>query len=292
MAACPLRVRRDCVRLPQGSAARPVRAQRRQGRLRRHLTMTDPADRQCPDISDGDIYEAMKEIPGYLDITPADLKEIYRHAFRHARERINRPVKAAAIMTRIVHHVRVDTPLKEVAELMARRRISGVPVLDAGRPGGGGHLRKGLPEPDGCARHGARHGHHRSLPGRERVRRSADPRQDCRGHHGNARHHRPGRHLDARNHGDLRPRGISTGHRWSTARANSSASSRAPISSARRRPRGNSAMKAYFEKMQGTTTEPPSRQPGGDRLVVARRLPRHRAASRSPITGSSRRSTC
>jgi CBS-domain-containing membrane protein len=92
---------------------------------------TDPAGTQCPIISDGDIYEAMKEIPGYLDITPADLKEIYRHALRHALERVARPVKASEIMTRSVHHVRVDTPLLDVAELMARHGISGVPVLDA-----------------------------------------------------------------------------------------------------------------------------------------------------------------
>ena len=79
----------------------------------------------------------MKEIPGYLDITPSDLKEIYRHAFRHALERISRPVKAAEIMTRAVHQVRVDTPLEDVAGLMARQRISGVPVLDeSGRVAG------------------------------------------------------------------------------------------------------------------------------------------------------------
>ncbi len=94
------------------------------------MAKTDPGDWQCPDISDDDIYEAMKEIQGYLDITPSDLKEIYRHAFRHARERVSRPVKAAEVMTRAVHHVRVDTPLKDVAELLARQGISGVPVLD------------------------------------------------------------------------------------------------------------------------------------------------------------------
>lgn len=90
----------------------------------------DPADKQCPDISDDDIYAAMKEIQGYLDITPSDLKEIYRHAFRHAQLRINRPITAATIMTRIVYHVSVDTPLGEVAELMAHNGVSGVPVLD------------------------------------------------------------------------------------------------------------------------------------------------------------------
>ena len=94
------------------------------------MEKTDAMDRQWPDISDSDIYEAMKEIPGYLDITPSDLKEIYRHAFRHALERVSRPVKAAEIMTRVVYHVRLNTPLRDVAELMARQRVSGVPVLD------------------------------------------------------------------------------------------------------------------------------------------------------------------
>lgn len=92
---------------------------------------------QCPDLSDGDILEALKEIQGYLDITPADLKEIYRLAFRHALERARRPVTAGEIMTRRVHHVGVGTPLAEVAELMARQGVSGVPVLDdAGRVAG------------------------------------------------------------------------------------------------------------------------------------------------------------
>jgi CBS domain-containing membrane protein len=95
------------------------------------MAKIDPEEKQCPAISDSDIFAAMKEIQGYLDITPSDLKEIYRHAFRHAHERIHRPIKAAEIMTTAVHHVSVDTPLKEVAELMARAEVSGVPVLDA-----------------------------------------------------------------------------------------------------------------------------------------------------------------
>lgn len=82
------------------------------------------------EVSDSDIYEAMKDIPGYLDITPADLKEIFRFAYRHAIERLSRSVKAAEIMTRVVYFVRTQTPLRDVAEIMAEKRISGVPVLD------------------------------------------------------------------------------------------------------------------------------------------------------------------
>ena len=82
------------------------------------------------DISDDDIYEAMKDIPGYLDVTPGDLKELYAHAYRHALERIACSVRASDLMTRKVHSVNKETPLKDVAELMAKNEISGVPVLD------------------------------------------------------------------------------------------------------------------------------------------------------------------
>ena len=85
----------------------------------------------APEISDDDIFAAMKEIPGYLDITPGDFKEVYVLAFRHAQERLLRRVTAREIMTRNVAWVKVDTPLPEVAALMAQRGVSGVPVLDA-----------------------------------------------------------------------------------------------------------------------------------------------------------------
>lgn len=89
------------------------------------------------EVSDSDIYEAMKDIQGYLDITASDFKEVYRHAFRHAVDRMANLVKAKEIMTAAVHAVKMDTPLKDVAELMAEKRISGVPVLDdAGRVAG------------------------------------------------------------------------------------------------------------------------------------------------------------
>lgn len=82
-------------------------------------------------VSEEDIYEAMKDIPGYLDATPGDLREIYLHAYRHALERITDSIKAGDIMTRDVHTAFEETPLGEVAEMMARHEISGVPVIDA-----------------------------------------------------------------------------------------------------------------------------------------------------------------
>jgi CBS domain-containing protein len=82
------------------------------------------------DLSDDDIYEAMKDIQGYLDITPADLKTVYTFAYRNAWKRITGSVKARDIMTTQVFSVKRKTPLTEVAELMARENISGVPVVN------------------------------------------------------------------------------------------------------------------------------------------------------------------
>ena len=76
-------------------------------------------------FKDEDIYEAMKDIPGYLDITPGDFKEVYLLAYRHALERLKRAVTARQVMTREVVSVRPDTPLAEVAAAMGGKGISG-----------------------------------------------------------------------------------------------------------------------------------------------------------------------
>jgi CBS-domain-containing membrane protein len=83
------------------------------------------------DLTDQDVQEAMKAIPGYLDITPGDFKELYRNAYRHAVERISRSIIAKDIMAKDVISVRREALLHEVAEIMGSRGISGVPVVDA-----------------------------------------------------------------------------------------------------------------------------------------------------------------
>jgi len=70
----------------------------------------------CPvDISDEDILDAMKSIPGYLDITPGDFKEIFRHAYRHAIERIAQSLVAKDVMTAKLISVTPNTSLKETS---------------------------------------------------------------------------------------------------------------------------------------------------------------------------------
>ena len=89
-------------------------------------------DKYGVDITENDIYEAMKDIPGYLDITPQDLKEIFRYAYRHAVERLMNSAKAKDIMTKTVVSVSPESRLHEIARTMAKHGISGVPVVDKG----------------------------------------------------------------------------------------------------------------------------------------------------------------
>jgi len=84
------------------------------------------------DISDEDIFAAMKDIHGYLDITPGDFKDLYRHAHEHAINRLTRLIKARDVMTRNVIFVNKETPSEEVASKMALHGIAGIPVVDNG----------------------------------------------------------------------------------------------------------------------------------------------------------------
>jgi len=83
------------------------------------------------DISDEDVIAAMRKINGFLDITPGDFKEVYRFAFNHAINRVL-SAKARDIMTKRVHTVRPDTPLKDVAATLSETGVAGVPVVDEG----------------------------------------------------------------------------------------------------------------------------------------------------------------
>lgn len=92
--------------------------------------MATPKNMEQLDISDQDIYEAMKEIPGYLDITPGDFKALYEIVYQHTLQRIAESVKADDIMTGEVVTVQPSMPLPEAAGLMASKEIAGVPVVD------------------------------------------------------------------------------------------------------------------------------------------------------------------
>ncbi|MHB1185138.1 MAG: CBS domain-containing protein [Desulfobulbia bacterium] len=90
---------------------------------------TSPAPNPAELLSDEDVYEAMKKIPGYLDISAGDFKELYLLAYEHAETRLYNSVRIAEIMTRQVITVLPTTPLAEAAARMAKHHITGLPVV-------------------------------------------------------------------------------------------------------------------------------------------------------------------
>lgn len=82
------------------------------------------------DVEIRDLYEAMKEIPGYIDITPNDLKEIYKLAIKHALKRLMESIKAKDIMVKDVISISPDAPLSEAIDKMSLHGVSGLPVTD------------------------------------------------------------------------------------------------------------------------------------------------------------------
>jgi len=88
-------------------------------------TRLDPAEL----LSDEDVYAAMKKIPGYLDISVGDFKELYLLAYEHAEARLYNSLRVTEIMTRQVITVLPATSLAEAAALMAKNHITGLPVV-------------------------------------------------------------------------------------------------------------------------------------------------------------------
>jgi CBS-domain-containing membrane protein len=83
------------------------------------------------EIAETDILAAMKDIQGYIDISPGDFKEVFQVAYRHAVQRIRDSRQARDIMTRPVHCVGLEMDLMQAAAFMAEKRVSGAPVTDA-----------------------------------------------------------------------------------------------------------------------------------------------------------------
>ena len=79
------------------------------------------------DISDDDILKAMKDINGYLDITPGDFKEIYRFAYRHALDRMTHSVTAGEVMTTDVVFVKKGDTLETTPKLWPAAASPGSP---------------------------------------------------------------------------------------------------------------------------------------------------------------------
>ena len=89
------------------------------------------------DLTDDDCYEAMREIPGYLDISLEDFREVYRLALAHAAGRLTGGLTAGDLMEPVTLTLTPDQPLDQAVRSLAGMGLKGAPVVDgSGRPVG------------------------------------------------------------------------------------------------------------------------------------------------------------
>lgn len=86
------------------------------------------------DLSDEDILDAMQHIPGYLDITTGDFREVYAFAHRHAADRLLGGLRAERLMRTGVAPLSPGLMLDEAARAIVQSGYKALPVVDdAGR---------------------------------------------------------------------------------------------------------------------------------------------------------------
>ena len=81
-------------------------------------------------LNDEDILDAMRHIPGYLDISTEDFRAIYHLAHTHALERLFRRVRAGHLMLRDIRPLHAGTRLDVAAQQMVSQGRKSLPVVD------------------------------------------------------------------------------------------------------------------------------------------------------------------
>jgi len=82
------------------------------------------------ELADDDILDAMREIPGYLDISTQDFRSIYHLAHGHALERMFRHVSAGSLMRTGIDPLRPETKLDAAARALVKQGRKSLPVVD------------------------------------------------------------------------------------------------------------------------------------------------------------------
>ncbi len=85
------------------------------------------------ELSDTDILDAMRHIPGYLDITTEDFRLIYQLAHRHALGRVFDSMRARDLMLAGIEPLSPETRLDEAARFFVRQGLKTLPVVSADR---------------------------------------------------------------------------------------------------------------------------------------------------------------
>lgn len=92
----------------------------------------ESADAPEIELSDEDLLDAMQHIPGYLDITTEDFREVYHLAHHHAMDRLLGGLRAQGLMRPVAAPLPPDMMLDEAAKALVASGYKALPVADAG----------------------------------------------------------------------------------------------------------------------------------------------------------------
>lgn len=81
-------------------------------------------------LTDADILDAMRHIPGYLDISTEDFRSVYHLAYRHALERLFVGITAGRLMRNSIKPLQPHMMLDQAAKMLAASGYKGLPVVD------------------------------------------------------------------------------------------------------------------------------------------------------------------
>ena len=82
------------------------------------------------ELTDADILDAMRHIPGYLDISTEDFRTIYHLAHHHAVERLLENFSVGNLVRTEIKALRPDMPLGIAAEALVQSGYKALPVVD------------------------------------------------------------------------------------------------------------------------------------------------------------------
>ena len=90
----------------------------------------DPIADILPELTEDDIAEAMRDIPGYLDISPQDFRELYRASATHALARLAGNPMARSLMRTGAPALEPHQYLPQVVAQMVNHSVKSAAVVD------------------------------------------------------------------------------------------------------------------------------------------------------------------
>ncbi len=107
-------------------------AQAFRGKDKKHQH-SDPKPLDRIGIDEGDLRQALRDMDVYLDVSEADLNQVYSRAGMHAYRRKMGEITCGDIMSRDITSVEFGTELEEAWALLRFHKVGAIPVLDPAR---------------------------------------------------------------------------------------------------------------------------------------------------------------